>query len=428
MLYVPSLGADTPYQSECGVFSSLFLSRFCKTFHKIGEGWLHTFFYYRLIIAAGARAVYSIMAIIDVVKCVSDGSSFCQKFPSEDLRLGSQLVVYPGQTAFFVKDGNVCDEFTNGSYTLKSENIPILKSLINIPFGGDSPFQAEVWFVSSIPKLDIMWGTSQAIQLEDPQYGIIVPVRAFGQYGLKVSKPRVFFERLIGNRERFTSEDIDRYFKGKLVSLLSNIISDKIIKDNIPVLELSSHLMEMSEYCNSRLNIVFNNYGLDVVEFSFMSINVPEDDPSVIKIKEMKAMVAQLKIAGKDVYQMNRSFDILEKAASNEGVGGQILAMQTGIGAGQGIGTAMSGIAGQTMNLNPGSVPPPIPQEKTYCVYLNGQQICGLAESQVLSYINQGIANGETLAWTSGMPSWSKLSLIPEFMGKVSAQTPPPIK
>ena len=410
------------------IISSLFLSRFCKTFHKIGEGWLHTFFYCRLRIAAGAKAVYSIMAIIDVVKCVSDGSPFCQKFPSEDLRLGSQLVVYPGQTAFFVKDGNVCDEFSNGSYTLKSENIPILKSLINIPFGGDSPFQAEVWFVSSIPKLDIMWGTSQALQLEDPQYGIIVPVRAFGQYGLKVSKPRVFFERLVGNRERFTSEDIDRYFKGKLVSLLSNIITDKIIKDNIPVLELSSHLMEMSEYCNSRLNIVFNNYGLDVVEFSFMSINVPEDDPSVIKIKEMKAMVAQLKIAGKDVYQMNRSFDILEKAASNEGVGGQILAMQAGFGAGQGIGTAMSGIAGQTINLNPGSVPPPVPQGKSYCVYLNGQQICGLTESQMSSYIDQGIINGETLVWTSGMPSWVKLFLIPEFVGKVSAQTPPPIK
>lgn len=313
------------------------------------------------------------MAIIDVVKCVSDGTSFCQKFPSEDLRLGSQLVVYTGQTAFFVKDGIICDEFTTGTYTLQTENIPILKSLINIPFGGDSPFQAEIWFVSSIPKLDMMWGTPQAIQLEDRQYGIIVPVRAFGQYGLKVSNPRVFFEKLIGNRERFTADNIDQYFKGKLISQLSNLISDKIIKDNIPVLELSSHLVEMSEYCNIQLNNIFNQYGLEVVEFSFMSINVPEDDPSVIKIKEIKAMVAQLNIAGKDVYQMNRSFDILEKAASNEGIGGQIITMQAGFGGSQGIRTAMDGITGQTMNLNPSSIPPPVPNGKSYCIYLSNR-------------------------------------------------------
>lgn len=71
------------------------------------------------------------MAIIDVVKCVSDGSSFCQKFPSEALRLGSQLVVYTGQTAFFVKDGNICDEFTTGSYTLRSDNIPQVSQVKN---------------------------------------------------------------------------------------------------------------------------------------------------------------------------------------------------------------------------------------------------------------------------------------------------------
>ena len=78
------------------------------------------------------------MAIIDVVKCdIADGE-FCHKLPSDNLRIGSQLVVYPSQTAFFVKGGVVYDEFTAGTYTIKTENIHVLNNLENIQFAGDS--------------------------------------------------------------------------------------------------------------------------------------------------------------------------------------------------------------------------------------------------------------------------------------------------
>ena len=121
------------------------------------------------------------MALVDVVKCEMNGNLFCQKFPSNDLRVGSQLVVYPSQTAFFVKGGIICDEFTSGTHTIKTENIPLLNKIINLPFGGNSPFQAEVWYVNHISKLDMKWGTPQPLQVEDPRYHIVVPVRAFGQ-------------------------------------------------------------------------------------------------------------------------------------------------------------------------------------------------------------------------------------------------------
>ena len=137
------------------------------------------------------------MALIDVVKWEANNREFCRKFPSTDLRIGTQLVVYTAQTAFFVKGGTICDEFTAGTYTLKSENLPILNKLINLPFGGNSPFQAEVWFVNQITKLDLKWGTPQPISLEDPKYNVIVPVRAFGQYGIKITNPRRFLETLI---------------------------------------------------------------------------------------------------------------------------------------------------------------------------------------------------------------------------------------
>ena len=137
------------------------------------------------------------MALIDVVKWEVNSRELIHKFPSNDLRLGTQLVVYTGQTAYFVKGGKVLDSFEAGTYTIKTENIPLLNKLINLPFGGNSPFQAEVWFVNHLAVLDSKWGTPMPIQLEDPKYEIIVPVRAFGQYGLRVSDDKTLIENFI---------------------------------------------------------------------------------------------------------------------------------------------------------------------------------------------------------------------------------------
>lgn len=76
------------------------------------------------------------MAIIDVVKYDGNDKEFVWKFPSDNLRLGSQLVVKQAQIAFFVKGCKVLDPFESGTHTLHSGNIPILHRLINIPFAG----------------------------------------------------------------------------------------------------------------------------------------------------------------------------------------------------------------------------------------------------------------------------------------------------
>ncbi len=226
------------------------------------------------------------MALIDVVKYEVNDKQFVYKFPSDNLKIGTQLVVYPSQTAFFVKGGEVCDEFTAGTYTIKTENIPILNKLINIPFGGESPFKADVWFVSRITKLDMKWGTPQPMQLEDPKYGIIVPVRAFGQYGIKISEPRVFMRTLVGNMTSFSADKINEYFKGKMIAQLSTLITEKMINENASVVDINAHLLTMSEYCQKQLSQYFLQYGIELIDFTFMSINVPSDDPSFKKLKD----------------------------------------------------------------------------------------------------------------------------------------------
>lgn len=112
------------------------------------------------------------MNLFDVIKCEVNDKELVYKFSSENLRLGSQLVVYPTQTAFFVKGGVILDEFICGTYTLKTENIPLLGKLINLPFNGQTPFKAEVWFINQIAILDCKWGTAAQYRLKTRNMGL----------------------------------------------------------------------------------------------------------------------------------------------------------------------------------------------------------------------------------------------------------------
>ena len=365
------------------------------------------------------------MALIDVITAEFRENQLVSKFPSDNLRLGSQLIVHPAQTAFFVHGGKICDEFTAGTYTLKNEELPLLNKLVNIPFGGDSPFKAEVWFVSQVHKMDIKWGTTQPMQLEDPRYGIIVPVRAFGQYGIKIATPRAFLETLVGNMTVFSAEKIEQYFKGKIIMYLTSLIAQKIATDNVSLLDVNTQLMDMSSYCQNLLNQQFAQYGIELVDFNIMSINMPEDDPSLQRLKEAKDLAARLKVTGKDIYQMERSFDVLETAAGNTGAGGQMMAMGAGLGAGLGVGNQFANLA-QNINTNP-VAPPPIPQQSLYYLYVNGQQIPNQTVQSIIGMLQQGMIDANTLAWKAGMATWLPLSQIPELVALLSQQTPPPV-
>lgn len=366
------------------------------------------------------------MAIIDVVKVEMSDSELCRKFPSDDLRLGTQVIVYPTQIAFFVKGGQLYDQFEAGTYTLKTDNIPLLNKIINLPFGSKSPFKAEVWYINLTTKMDMKWGTTTPIQLEDPKYNIIVPVRAYGQYGIKVVEPEKFLKSLIGTMSVFSADKVNEYFKGQMLSNLNNTISTKIASDGISILDVNSHLLEMSTYCGEAINKSFEKYGLQLTDFSFVSINIPQNDPSVIRLKEAKDLAARLKITGKDVYQMERSFNVLEKAAGNEGAGGSMVAMGAGLGTGLGVGAAMGGITSQTINTG-AAVPPPIPTPTTYFAYVNGQQISNLTIQNLASLTSQGLLTRETLVWKAGLPNWVKAGELPDLSTLFLSQTPPPI-
>ncbi len=367
------------------------------------------------------------MAFIEVIKYNGNPNEFVWKFPSEDLKLGAQLIVNHSQSAFFVKNGEICDEFDEGRYTLKTANIPILKKLVNLPFGDKSPFAAEVWYVNLITKLDNKWGTINPINLEDPLYGIIVPVRAFGQYGFKITEPKKFLKTIIGTLKTFSAQEITEDFNGKIISSISTVLGKSIVQNKISLLQISAFQDDLSEICRKSINEEFIKYGIDLVNFYFKSINIPEDDTSLIKLKEAKELAMKVKTIGKDIYQMDRSFDVMEKAAQNESSAGSLINAGLGLGAGLSLGNSMGNQFNQTGNiLNTNPSPPPISNQKKYFFIIKGIQSEPFILSDLPKLILERMIQQDTLAWTEGLQDWVKAIEIEEIK-TLFGQTPPPI-
>jgi membrane protease subunit (stomatin/prohibitin family) len=277
------------------------------------------------------------MAVIDRVKWDGSPNLLAWKFPSQELSTWTQLIVNESQEAFVVKGGVYDGPFGAGRHTLSTENIPLLTGLIGLPFGGKSPFTAEVWFVNRVTNLDIRWGTPDPIQLQDPKYGIMVPVRAFGQYGVRIEESKKFLLKLVGTLPGFDTDTLSDYFRGVFTTRIKTDIANAIIRSGQSVLEISTQLETLSAVLKGSLSAEIAEYGVALSQFNIHSINVPEQDPAVQTLKAALAKRAEMGIIGFN-YQQERSFNVMETAAGNEGSAGGVLGAGLGLGMGLGMG------------------------------------------------------------------------------------------
>lgn len=286
------------------------------------------------------------MAIIDVVKWNAAPGVFAWKFPSQELSAKTQLIVSESQEAVLIKEGNAVGPFGPGRHVLDTRNYPVLTSLVKV-VTGDSPFTAEVWFIQRAFKLDIKWGTLGAIQVEDPKYHIMLPVRGFGQYGIVVEDSRKFLLKLVGTLPAFVERTLSDYFRGVVVTQVKDTIGKSLIEKNISVLQMSAHLTELSQSVSESVSGTMAEYGLRLVNFTINSISTDDNDPAVKKLRDALATKAEMEIVGYN-YQQKRSFDTMEAAAGNPGAGG-VMNAGIGMGVGMGMGVPMGGMMGGMM-------------------------------------------------------------------------------
>ncbi len=261
------------------------------------------------------------MAIAEVIKFEGPQDALVWKYPIEDFNATSQLIVDETHEALLVVNGNAADLFTPGRRTLSVPNIPIARSLIEIPTGGNSPFPCKVFFINKVHAMDLLWGTQGPIALEDPLYDIFMHVMANGSMSVSVENSRKFMLKIVGFRDRFSPEDLVSKFRGIISSHVKDCISKIMINGMLSYFMMNAHLFELSGVIKERLDAIFEEYGVKIEFFNIETIEVPEADYK--KVSEAKERRTSRMIEGY-TWQEERQMMIAEKFAGNQGTMGDI--------------------------------------------------------------------------------------------------------
>ena len=266
------------------------------------------------------------MALIDHANFDTGGARiFAYRYPEQNLSTSTQLNVRPGQEALLVMGGRIEMKFPpNGPrpYTLDSANLPIVRKLFGIPFGGSNPVLAAVWFIN---KADIvsMEVQTDTFLLKDPTKPQGFPAIAIANLGIKVEEAEPFFIKLVNGNPMFSDHDMIQSIQGRITRVISEKMSQMVDQLGLTVAELNSRLTILSEQSRSVCSQLIEEWGLSFVDFN---VRITQDTS-----REGMMMASGFGL-DRETYERQRILDIQEKAINNlsgggNGLLGAVLAM-----------------------------------------------------------------------------------------------------
>ena len=271
--------------------------------------------------------------IFDIVEYPNEmQNEFVRRIPevgSGDFRIGSQLIVREAQSAVFFRDGKALDTFGPGRHTLTTANIPLVVDVIGKAFGGETPFKAEVYFVSMREFANQKWGTPQPILVRNPGMGLgLALLQGFGTYGVQVADAQQFVTQLVGAQGAYGMRDIQDRLRAILLSSLQDLLGETTEASNVP--ELIGLIEEIGAGVRAKSQDDFRALGLTLKAFYIESLK--PSDKSAEELRDMGMLDIQ-------TYTQLQAADAMRDAAQNPSGGAGLTA---GIGAGMGIGSAIS--------------------------------------------------------------------------------------
>ena len=359
---------------------------------------------------------------IDIIEWLdSSNDTLVYRFPryENEIKYGAKLVVRESQVAVFVNEGQIADVFDPGTYTLETQNMPILTTLKGWKYGFHSPFKAEVYFVSTRNFTDQKWGTKNPVMMRDPEFGPI-RLRAFGNYALRVGDAAKLIQEITGTDHHFTTDEITDQLRDIIVTRFTDILAES----KIPALDLAAQYDELSEAVKQKISAEYEEYGLELSKFLIENISFPPEVEEAIDKRSSMGVIGNL-----NNYMQYQSAKSIQDAANNPGG-------TAGEGIGLGMGFAMANQMANTFNQQQQpaqqqppqqqAAPPPIPGGAQYFIAVNGQQAGPYNEQTLQQMIGLAQITPDTLVWKQGMPQWLKASEVPE-VAKLFPQGPPPI-
>jgi membrane protease subunit (stomatin/prohibitin family) len=319
------------------------------------------------------------MAFIDVVEW-NDASNdiFAWKYAqnkNNNLSTFTQLIVRESQEAVLFSKGQIIGKFGPGKHTLNTENLPLLRNLYGIPFGGKNPFTAEIWFVNKTAPLTIDWRTNYRTDNQadswiyrDPELGQVVHLVAAGRYGCKVEDAERFLVQLVGTLTEFRSNDLTNHFFGPLIAKTKSSIISFMQTNQIGITTISAHLDDLSKFIGQPLKEFWESYGMLLTGFYITTVDLDTSTEDGKKIAAALSDQAAQNIAGY-TWQQKQGFGVANNALTKGGDMGMLgaVAMTGMLGGGGGMGQAMMQPPQTQPGMNPGGAAPAAGRKEVFC-------------------------------------------------------------
>lgn len=353
---------------------------------------------------------------IDIIEWVdSTNDTIIWKFPryKNEIKMGAKLTVREGQAAVFMNEGIIADVFAPGMYTLSTSNLPVLSTLQGWKYGFNSPFKADVFFVSTRQFTNQKWGTKNPVMLRDVEFGP-VRLRAFGTYVFRVKDAALFLKEIASTNPNFNIAEINE----QLTNIAVSRGMDAIAEQKIPLLDLAANYDEVSAIITERIKPEIAEIGLELTKFLIENISLPDEVEAALDKRSSMGIIGNLA-----AYTQFQAANALEKSAENPNSGGIAAA-----GIGLGMGAAMAGQATNMLQQNQQqqATPPPLLGNTLYYVALEGKQAGPFTQEQLQQMFSGGTVKRETMIWKQGMAEWAQAQAVTELADMFN-NTPPPI-
>jgi membrane protease subunit (stomatin/prohibitin family) len=330
--------------------------------------------------------------------------------------MGAKLTVRESQAAIFMNEGRIADVFLPGMYELHTENMPILTTLQSWKYGFNSPFKADVFFVSTRQFVNQKWGTKNPVMLRDAEFGP-VRLRAFGSFSFKVQDPKMFLTEVSATNPDFVVEYIDEQLRNTIVARGM----DAVAQSKIPVLDLAASYNEMGQLIAQTIQPDFAELGLNLTKLLVENISLPPEVEEVLDKRSSMGILGNL-----GAYAQFQAANAMEKAAENT-IGGNLGAAGMGLG----VGAAMMGQVGNVFkpnqfNPNEGKTdtPPPLPTAQ-YHIIKDGNSDGPHSLNDLNLMVTNKAINKDTMVWKKGMAGWAAAGSVTELTDIFDNEPPP---
>lgn len=354
---------------------------------------------------------------IDIIEWLDPtNDTMVWRFPryQSEIKNGARLIVRESQVAVFVNEGQVADVFRPGTYTLTTQNLPLLTTLKGWPYGFNSPFKADVYFVNTKQFTNQKWGTKNPLMLRDPEFGP-VRLRAFGTYAIRINEdPATFLKEIVGTDGDFNTDEINEQLRNVIVSRFADILGES----KIPILDLVSNYDELSRFITQRIQDDFDAYGLKVTKLLVENISLPPEVEAALDKRSSMGIIGNL-----NAYTQFQAANSLEKGGTGSDAFGAGLGFSI---ANQVVKDMQQPVSSQSGNpTHASAAPPPLPATTVYYVAVQNNQQGPFGMDVLTQMVKGGSLTQDTLVWKQGMSNWQKAAEVSEVAALFNAVPPP---